>query len=246
MKDPKKDVPKAVIMSALAIASLYLISTLLIWAVVPASQISVSNGILQMFHIAFGVQGINAAVSVFIGILIIGTLFTGVVAWTLGQNRSIAEATASGEMPKVFGLMNRYDAPAGASVISGMISTAVIIIYWFFADTASEMFWHVTAFCLVVELLSYLVLFPAYIVLKKRDRLLPRPYKVPGQEWFAILLAVISEAFLLVTIIILCIQPGKDFVWTALPVIAGSLISVAAGEILINYSVKKYKHEVIS
>lgn len=240
MKDPKKDVPKAVIMSALAIASLYLISTILIWAVVPASQISVSNGILQMFHVAFGVQGMGAAVSVFIGILIIGTLFTGVVAWTLGQNRSIAEAADSGEMPKVFGLVNRYGAPAGASVISGIVSTAVIIVYWYFADTASDMFWHVTAFCLVVELLSYMVLFPAYIALKK-DKSVSRPYKVPGGDRFAVFLAVVAEVFLIVTVIILCIQPGKDFVWTALPVIAGSIVSVASGEILIDYSLKKYK-----
>jgi amino acid transporter len=128
-------------------------------------------------------------------------------------------------------------------VLSGIISTVVIIVYWFFADNAAEMFWQVTAFCLVVELLSYLVLFPAYIVLRQRDKNIGRPYRVPGPDWCAFLLAGVAEAALLLTVVILCVQPGKDFLWTALPIIVGSISCVIVGELLISYSLKRSKHE---
>jgi len=239
MKNPTHDIPKAVILSAIAIAALYLISTLLIWVIVPANEISVSSGIIQMFIIAFNAHELSRAVTIIIGTLVLSTLFTGIVAWTLGENRSMAEAANNGEMPKVFGLMNKNNAPVGASVISGIISTIIIIIYWFFADTASEMFWHVTAFCLVVELFSYLILFPAFIKLRIEDKNIERPYKIPGPNWLAILLAVMAEIVLLLTVLILCLQPGKDFVWTALPIIMGTIIMVIIGEWLINYSFKK-------
>ena len=246
MKNPQRDVPKAVILSAFAIAALYLISTLLIWVIVPASEISVSSGIIQMFIIAFDTHALSGFVTISIGLLVLSTLFSGIVAWTLGQNRAMAEAANNGEMPKIFGLMSKNNAPIGASVASGIISTIIIIVYWFFADTASEMFWHVTAFCLVIELFSYLILFPAYIALRKRDKKIIRPYKVPGPDWFVFLLAGVAEIILLLTVIILCLQPGKDFMWTALPIIVGTIVIVIIGEMLIGWSLKNIKHEVIS
>jgi amino acid transporter len=246
MKDPKRDVPKAVILSAVAIAALYLISTLLIWVIVPASEINVSSGIIQMFIIAFDTHELSRVVTITIGTLVLSTLFTGIVAWTLGQNRAIAEAANDGEMPKIFGLMSKKGAPIGASVISGIISTIIIVVYWFFADTASEMFWHVTAFCLVIELFSYLILFPAYIALRRRDKDISRPYRVPGPEWFAFLLAAAAEVMLLVTVTILIFQPGKDFMWTALPIIVGTIITVLIGEVLISYALKSKKNEAIT
>jgi len=241
MKNPARDVPKAVILSAIAIAILYLISTLLIWVIVPASEISVSSGIMQMFIIAFGQGWLGKAATIFIGLLVVSTLFTGVVAWTLGQNRSIAEAARNGDMPGLFGLMNKNDAPIGAALLSGTISTIIILVYWFLADNAAEMFWYVTSFCLVLELLAYLFLFPAFVALRQRDKTIKRPYRVPGPNWFAFFLAVLAETFLLLTILLLCIQPGKEFIWAALPIIAGTIIAVVTGEMIINYSLKKNK-----
>ena len=241
MKNPQRDVPKAIILSAFAIAALYLISTLLIWVIVPANEINVSSGIIQMFIIAFDTHALSRVVTISIGMMILSTLFTGIVAWTLGQNRAIAEAANNGEMPKIFGLMSKNNAPIGASVASGIISTIIIVVYWFFADNAAEMFWHVTAFCLVIELFSYLILFPAYVALRKRDKNIKRPYQVPGPDWFAFLLAAVAEIIILVTIIILCLQPGKDFMWIALPIIVGTIVTVIIGEVLIGYSLKKQK-----
>lgn len=239
MKDPKKDVPKAVIFSAIAIALLYLIATLLIWVVVPAAEINVSSGIIQMFRIAFAGQALNNVITPLIGTSILITLFAGVVAWTIGENRTMAEAANNGEMPKIFGKMTKNNAPIGAAILSGIVSTSVIVAYWFIADNAAEMFWNVTAFCLVVDLFSYLILFPAYIVLRNRDKKTERPYQVPGPDWFAYLLAIMAEMFISFTVILLIIQPGKEFVWSSLPIIVGAIITVLIGELLINSSRKE-------
>ena len=239
MKNPARDIPKAVILSALAIASLYLITTFAVWVVIPISEINVASGILQVFTITFSGHGMQQAITVVLGFFISFTLFAEIVTWNLGENRTVAEAANNGELPKILGKMTKGMSPIGASVISGIISTAVIIIYGFIAKNAGELFWHVVSFSLVVGLFSYLMLFPSFIILRIKDKNINRPYRVPGPNWFAILLAVMAEIFILIALLVLLIQPGHDFLRFALPILIGVLITVSVGEIFISRCVKR-------
>jgi len=233
MKNPARDIPKAVILSAIAIASLYLITTFAVWVVIPIAEINVASGILQVFTITFSGHWMQQAITLVLGFLISSTLFAEIVTWNLGENRTVAEAANNGELPKVLGKMTKSMAPIGASIVSGIISTIVIVIYGFIAKNAGELFWHVVSFSLIVGLFSYLMLFPSFIILRIKDRNIKRPYRVPGPDWFAILLAVMAELFILVALVVLIIQPGHDFVRSTLPIIIGVLVTVMAGEILV-------------
>jgi amino acid transporter len=238
MKNPARDIPKAVILSAIAIAVLYLIATFAVWVVIPVAEINVASGILHVFTIAFSGHWMQQAITLGLGFLISSTLFAEIVTWNLGENRSVAEAANNGELPKILGKMNKSMAPVGASIVSGIISTVVIIIYGFIAKNAGELFWHVVSFSLVVGLFSYLMLFPSFIILRIKDKNIQRPYQVPGPNWVAILMAVVAEIFILSALCILLIQPGHDFLRVALPIIIGVVIAVVSGEILINRSKK--------
>ncbi len=83
------------------------------------------------------------------------------------------------------------------------------------------------------------MLFPAFIVLRHKDKDVSRPFRVPGPEGLAIFLAILAEVFVLAAVLILIIQPGHDFIRIALPVILGVVITVIAGEILVARSIKK-------
>jgi amino acid transporter len=233
MKDPARDVPRALILSAVVIAALYLMTTFAVWVVIPVKEINVASGVLHVFTNAFSDQGMKPIITIVTGLLISWAFFAGIVAWNLGQNRTVAETANNGELPRILGKMTKGLAPLGASVVSGAVSTAVIIAYGFIAKNAAELFWHVISFSLVVGLLSYLMLFPAFIVLRKKDKGLRRPFRVPGPDWFAIFLAILAETFVLLAVMVLIIQPGYDFFRFALPVIIGAFIVVAVGEILV-------------
>jgi amino acid transporter len=241
MKNPARDIPKAVILSAIAIASLYLITTFAVWVVIPIPKINVASGILQVFSVTFSGHWMKQVITVVLGFLISSTLFAEIVAWNLGMNRTVAEAANNGELPKILGKMTKNMAPVGASIVSGIISTVVIIIYGFIAKNAGELFWHVVSFSLVVGLFSYLMLFPSFIILRLKDRDIKRPYQVPGPNWFAIFLAVMAEIFILIALLVLFIQPGHDFMRSALPIIIGVLVTVIAGEILVSYSSRNHE-----
>lgn len=239
MKHPARDIPRALILSALVIAALYLITTFAVLVVIPVKDINIASGILQLFMVTLDGHWMKHIVTVAAGSLISAALFSGIVAWTLGQNRTVAESAKNGELPAILGKTNREMVPVGASVVSGVISTAVLIIYGFIAGSASELFWHTVSFSLIAQLFSYLMLFPAFIILRFRDKDVPRPYRVPGPGWFAVLLAVMAETFVLFAILILTFQPGQDFARTALPVLSGIAVVIVIGEII----VRRVRHE---
>ncbi len=234
MKNPERDVPRALILAALVIAFLYLIVTLAIWVIVPVAEINIASGILQVFIIAFGNKGIGHVITIFFGLSILVTLYTGIVPWTLGQNRTVAEAAKNKELPEIFGRMTKRSmAPIGASIISGIISTAVIVSYGLIAEGAAELFWHIISFSCAVNMFAYLMIFPAFVILRKKDKGIVRPYRIPGPDWLAILLAVIAEVLVITAASVWIIQPGYDFVWSALPIIVGILITITVGEIFV-------------
>jgi amino acid transporter len=240
MKNPGRDVPRALILSAIVIALLYLIATFAIWVVIPVADINIAGGILQVFRIVFGNQGIGQIIVIIFGLNIMANLFTGIVPWTLGENRTIAEAARNGELPEIFGkITKRNMAPVGASIISGLISTVVIVIYGLIARSAAELFWQIISFSCVVNMLSYLILFPVFVILRKKDRDTKRPYRIPGPDWFAILLAIMAEIVVFVAVLIWIIQPGHEFARAALPIMVGVLITVLVGEVLVAHSARK-------
>jgi amino acid transporter len=239
MKNPKRDIPKTIILSAIIIVALYLITTFAIWVVVPVSEINVASGIMQIFLTVFSGHEIKQIVTVVIGLLLSITIFAGIVPWTLGDNRVVAEAAREGKLPKVLGMMTKNMAPSGAAIISGLISTAVIIIYGFIAKNASELFWHTISFSTVVNLFAYLMLFPSFIILRRKDKDIDRPYRFPGPNWFVVSVAVIAEIFLILTVLILILQPGHDFKRTALPIISGIVVTIFIGEIFIKHYIDK-------
>lgn len=242
MKNPARDIPRALILSAAVIAALYLVTTFSFWVVVPIKEINVASGVLHVFMTAFRDHEMKSLIAIVAGLLISGAFFSGIIAWNLGQNRTIAESAHNGDLPAVFGKMNKNMAPLGASVISGIISTIVILFYGLIARNAAELFWHTVSFSLIIQLFSNLMLFPAFIALRNKDKDIPRPFRVPGPDGFAIFLAVLAEVFVLAAVLILIIQPGHDFIRIALPVILGVVMTVVAGEILIARSVKKSRN----
>ncbi|HOW36553.1 MAG TPA: APC family permease [Candidatus Omnitrophota bacterium] len=238
-KNPQRDIPRALIVSAIVIALLYLITTFSVWVVIPIKEINVASGILHIFTITFNDHSLKYTITVIFGLVISSAFFAGIVTWNLGQNRTVAESAHNGDLPKILGKMTPDMAPIGASIVSGIISTAVIIIYGLIAKNAAELFWHVISFSLVIGLFSYLMLFPSFIILRKKDKSINRPYRIPGPDWFAILLAIMAEAFVFIAVLILFIQPGHDFIRFALPIIIGVLVTVIIGEIFVARCMQK-------
>ncbi|HTU67583.1 MAG TPA: APC family permease [Steroidobacteraceae bacterium] len=235
MRDPRRDVPVAILVSGVLIAAFYLLATFGILVALPVDQIGLVEGLLDSLHRLF--DGLPGGAT-FVLLLGLGALFTFVanmVTWTLGANRAAAEAAARGDLPATFGRVHPvHGTPASAAIVTGLVSTAVMVLYGAIAADTEDLFWTLFAFSSIVFLLPYLLMFAAFARLRRTEASHPRPWRVPGGPVLLRALVVICCAFILQAIVFFVWVPGQPVDTTRVAAIAGGVLAtVAAGEALI-------------
>ena len=118
-------------------------------------------------------------------------------------------------------------------MLTGLISTVVIVLYGLTSGENDELFWTIFAFSSCILLLPYLFMFPAFVKLRMADPKAVRPYKVPGGFKTQVALAAISFLFILQAVI-LFIFPDiatAQIKWSHTgPVLTGVMTTIAIGE----------------
>ena len=168
MKDPGKDLPKAIVGGLSITMAVYIAINLAYLWVLPADQIAnFANPASAVAEVIFGQIGGKV---VTVGILISvfgcanGYLLTGPrVLYTLGQQKSILGY-------KAIGSLNKNDVPANATLIMGILASLYALSGQFNLLSDLSMF-AVWSF--------YVLTFVGVIKLRKTQPNLHRPYKVP-------------------------------------------------------------------
>jgi amino acid transporter len=108
-----------------------------------------------------------------------------------------AAAAAERAMPAVLGRLHpRFNTPASAFVVMGLISTALLVGNAAMASDASNAFWMIFKLSGLCFLLSYLLVFPAFVILRRREPDVARPYRMPGGMAAAWIAAVVCWLFI--------------------------------------------------
>jgi amino acid transporter len=241
MKNPGRDIPKAIIVSGALIAFFYLFATVGMLLALPLEQLGLVSGIVDTLKAVLGEAGIGGAVVMILGIGALYTFFANMVTWTMGANRTAAQAAEEGTLPAVFSRLHPVNkTPVGAYVITGIVSTLVMIVYGFLAGSNEDLFWTLFAFSSIIFLLPYLALFPAFLKLRSSDPDAKRPYRFPGGKAFAWVMSIICMLFILQAIVFFIWVPGSPIDWTfAGPILIGIVVTLVIGEILLLVSRKK-------
>jgi amino acid transporter len=240
MKNPSKDIPRAILIAGGLIAVFYLLGTIGILLALPMDQLGLISGIIDTLKILLGSTGFGAVIVTILGVAVLYSFLANMVTWTMGANRTAAEAAKENELPAIFGREHPvHKTPVGAFIITGIVSSAVVIIYGFMAGSASDLFWTLFAFSSIVFLMPYLMLFPAFLKLRKIDANVERPYRFPGGKGLATVAAVVCEFFILAATVLFVWVPGTPVDWSyAGPIIIGVVITLVVGEVLMKVSSK--------
>jgi len=182
----------------------------------------------------------NVAVIV-LGIGALYTFFANMVTWTMGANRTAAQAAEEGTLPAIFGRLHPVNkTPVGAYIITGIVSTLVVIVYGFLARSNEDLFWTLFAFSSIVFLLPYLMLYPAFLKLRASDPEARRPYRFPGGQPFAWVMSILGLLFIIQAIVLFIWVPGEPIDWAyAAPILIGVAVTLAIGEVLLLISRKE-------
>ena len=182
MKHPQRDVPRVIVWSGALIAVLYMFAVGGILYAVPIGKLSIVTATWDALAIMGREWGRAGDTVVFLlGVSFLYACVSNIVTWSLGANRVAAVAAEEGMLPAALGRLHpRYKTPYLAFVWTGIVSTALLVGGSLLASDQSNVFWmtfRLTALCL---LLCYLLVFPAFVVLRRKRPDQPRPYRMPG------------------------------------------------------------------
>ena len=240
MENPKKQIPKSIIIGGIVIAAIYIFCAFGIGVAIPTDQISSDTGLLDAMMLLTGKTGglFIAVMALFFMI----TLFGNMISWSLGVNNVASYAAENHDLPQVFAKRSaKNDMPVGSAIMNGIVATIVVLIGAFLPN--SNLFWSFFALNLVMFLLSYLPIFPAFLKLRKMDPDRERPFKVPGSSAFQKVLATVPMILIVVSLVFTAIPLSfdADTLSATLPITIGSVIFIIIGEIVIATCRKRNK-----
>ncbi|MCF6514812.1 amino acid permease [Lactobacillus sp. S2-2] len=188
MKNPKKDLPKAIILGLSFIMIIYTLINFVFLKNLPLNQIAGNeNTAFQVASILFG--GLGGKL-VTIGILI--SVYGAINGYTLTGIRIPYSLAKDDTLPfsKYFAKISKK---TSAPYISGIFIFAVALIMIFMGD-----FDILTDMLVFVMWIFNMLLFIALFILRKREPELKRPYLVP---WYPVIpiIALLGGAFILIT-----------------------------------------------
>ena len=241
MTNPKKQIPNAIVVGGLLIAAIYLLGGFGISAAVPVSEINTSSGLLDAFT-AMGVE--NKIFLAAIALLFMITLFGNMISWSMGVNSTAAYAADNGDMPAIFKKRwAKNDMPIGSALMNGIIASIIVVIGVVLSVAApeSDLFWTFFSLNLVLLLISYLPVFPAFLKLRRVDPDTERPFRVPGGKGLQKLMAIIPMILIVLSVMFTAVPLDAESVPGTLPITIGAVICILLGELLIAFRKKKLK-----
>ena len=236
MSEPKKQIPQSIVTGGIVIAAIYLFSAFGIGAAVDVREISVDSGLIDAVSLILGADG-GVLVGV-VALLFLVTLFGNMISWSMGVNSTAALAADHNDMPRVFAKRwAKNNMPVGSAVASGVVASCVCVLGVLIETVTpdSSLFWSFFALNLVMLLLSYLPVFPAFLKLRRVDAKTPRPFRVPGSDAALRCIAYVPMALIIISIIFTAVPLSFDAetLKSFLPITIGTILSAAIGEVLI-------------
>ena len=238
MENPKREIPKALIIGGVLMALFYIL---------PATGVNIAMsleeaeaaGITDSFLILLTRIGINAditrAIVIIVGLMFIYTMVANIVSWSFGVNSVAKYSADDGGLPKVFSKTNKEGVPYMSSIMNGIVASVIIIIGIILgevSESASNLFWTFFSLSLVTLLISYIPLFLSFIKLRKTDKT-PRVYKVPGGKVMTALMAYVPFVLLVLSVIFTLFGDfSGEYINSNIPLIVGVVVSVIIQEIL--------------
>jgi len=233
VKNPKKDIPKAVILGAILIGGLYIFATFGVLRVATMADIADEGFIIDGFYIGLErMCGIFGGASTIMFKIIMGlTLFTlvaNMISWVIGANEILEDADFAKTMPIFNERHPKYGTLSKSYIMMGIISSVLILVGLGLGDSGDEAFWTILAFSMVIFIFPYIYLTPAILKLRKKDGVEGKDFVIPGGKVGLWISAVLNFFFIALAVILLFTSnQGYDLYYPV--VIVGTIITTAAG-----------------
>lgn len=196
VRHPRKDYPKAILLSAVLIIGMSVLGVLAIASVIPQSQISLVAGSMQAFSYFVDAYGLKWMTPI-IALLIAAGAFGSLSTWVIGPAKGLLAAVRDGDLPPYFRQINKSGIPVRLLIAQAVFVTIISLLF-VFMPTVSSTFWILSTIVAQLYLIMYILLFAAAIRLRYKSPDVERPYRVPGGNlgmWGMAGLGIVASLF---------------------------------------------------
>lgn len=183
LKNPTKQFPIAITVSAIGAVAIFVLSTLAIAFVIPAKDISLTQSLLITYTLLFHWAGVPWLGTVVAFMLAFGVL-GGVVTWIAGPNTGALAVAKAGYLPRWFQKTNKHGMGVNLMILQAIIVTLLSLTFVVMPSVQAA-FQILSALTVMLYLVMYMLMFAGAIHLRKKRPDLPRPYRVKGLHFWA-------------------------------------------------------------
>lgn len=183
MRNPQRDVPVSVAVSGSIATLSYLVPILAMIVILPVRQITGAGGFMDAVSTVFTVYGgAHGVLLKIVAALFIFCLLHQGAAWMIGSDRVQAIAGADGSFPAFFGKFHpRLETPVRVNLLSGVVATVFCVLATTLVNgSVGAIFAVVLTIAITTLLLSYLIILPSVMALRRTQPGAVRPFRVPG------------------------------------------------------------------
>lgn len=202
MMDPAGDTAPSIRRGSLISMVAYLLPVLAILLVIPADQVSGVDSFMGAVATVFSIYGTAGATLLKVtAVLLVYALVNQGSSWMIATDRIQAMAAADGTFfSGYFGEFNeKLGTPLRVNILSGVMSTVFIAATMTLVNGDAAAVFGVVLTCAITTLLvSYIVIVPALMKLKRIYQDVPRSYTVPGGSVGFHLLGLLVTAYIVI------------------------------------------------
>jgi putative glutamate/gamma-aminobutyrate antiporter len=207
VKNPKRDYPRALFISATIIIVTLVLGSLAIAIVIPQAKIQLASGLMDSFSIFFNAFHMPWMIPVIAILIVLGGM-GGVAAWIIGPTKGIMVAAKDDNAPRFLAKQNKYGVPANTLVAQGIIFT-FLSSFFILMPSINAAFNLLSVMTSQLGVMVYVLIFSAAIRLRYKKPNVERKYKVPGGNWVMWLICSIGIITCLVVLVLGFLPPSQ-------------------------------------
>jgi amino acid transporter len=164
VKNPRRDFPRSLVISAVIILILLLSVELSLAIIVPPEKLSLVTGVLDAIKIFLAEIHLNYLIIPLLFLILIGNIGS-ITAWMLGSTRGMFVACKKNNITKILQITNRKESPVGVLIIEGIIFTIVSSVFLMLPQIIDS-FWLLLDVASQISLIYYIILFSSTLRLR--------------------------------------------------------------------------------
>jgi amino acid transporter len=186
ISNPQKTYPRALFISVWLILVTMILGSLSIAVVLPQSQISLVNGVMQSFAAFMHAYHIDWFTPVIAFMLLLGSL-GGIVSWVISPAKGLLQAAQIGYLPEFLQKVNEHGVAVNLLITQAVI-VSLVCCGFLLMPSISGSYWLMTALSTQLYILMYVMMFVSALWLRFKKpqsaKQIKNPtFKIPGGKF---------------------------------------------------------------